>query len=54
MKFEEPKVEFIQFDNEVVTASSTTKCVDHWLGGVLTCEGSNMAELCGAMMKKTA
>lgn len=50
MQFEEPKVEFIEFDTEIVTAASN--CVDGATGGVLECTGANMTSYCGDAMAK--
>lgn len=53
MKFDEPKIEFVQFDNDVVTATSSTQCLDGYTGGTLDCTGANMEGYCGAKMAAT-
>lgn len=53
MKFEEPKVEFIEIESEVVTAQSPSRCTDGWTGGVIECTGSNMPGYCGDKMEIT-
>ena len=53
MKFEEPKVEFVQFDSETVVVTSATGCTDGSIGGTIECTGSAMDDYCGAPMAAT-
>lgn len=52
MVFQEPKVEFVQFDGEVSASAGSNRCSDNMTGGVFTCEGSNTEIYCGEGMQR--